>query len=183
MATPTFANARRPNGQLSSCFVDTPPDDSINGIFDGLTTFAKVSQNGGGMGVYIGKLRALGSDIRGGYKNAGSGGVIPWVRLYNDTAVSVNQLGGQRAGAVSIWLDIWHKDIIDFLDIKTNNGDERRKAHDIFPGICVPDRFYRSLEKNETWYLFDPHEILQKKGWALRTPGGERSGRGGTRSA
>ncbi|MCY0881605.1 MAG: ATP cone domain-containing protein, partial [Firmicutes bacterium] len=102
MATPTFAHARQPDGQLSSCFVDTP-DDSIAGIFDGLSTFAEVSQNGGGMGSYLGHLRSLGSTIRD-YQGVGSG-VIPWVRLFNDTAVSVNQLG-QRAGAVSLWLDI-----------------------------------------------------------------------------
>ena len=169
MATPTFANARRPSGQLSSCFIDTP-EDSLQGIFDGLTTFAKVSQNGGGMGVYLGKLRSLGSTIRG-YKGAGSG-IIPWVRLYNDTAVSVNQLG-QRAGAVTIWLDIWHNDIIDFLDLKTNNGDDRRKAHDIFPGVCIPDLFYRTMERNGTWYLFDPNEIRIKKGWSLEDFWGE----------
>lgn len=169
MATPTFANARRPKAQLSSCFIDTI-EDSLQGIFDGLTTFAKVSQNGGGMGVYLGKLRSLGSTIRG-YKGAGSG-IVPWIRLYNDTAVSVNQLG-QRAGAVSIWLDIWHNDIIDFLDLKTNNGDERRKAHDIFPGVCIPDLFYRTMEKNGTWYLFDPNEIRIKKGWSLEDYWGE----------
>ena len=169
MATPTLAQARRPNGQLSSCFIDTP-DDSISGIFDGLTSFAKISQNGGGMGVYLGHVRALGSSIRD-YAGVGSG-VIPWVRLYNDTAVSVNQLG-QRAGAVSIWLDIWHKDVIDFLDLKTNNGDERRKAHDVFPGLCVPDIFYETLSKGEKWYLMDPHEIRTKKGWALEDSWGD----------
>lgn len=169
MATPTLANARRVNGQLSSCFIDTP-EDSLQSIFDGLTTFAKVSQNGGGMGVYIGKLRSLGSTIRG-YRGAGSG-IVPWVRLYNDTAVSVNQLG-QRAGAVSIWLDIWHKDIMDFLDLKTNNGDERRKAYDVFPGVCIPDRFYREVEKDGTWYLMDPHEIRSVKGWSLEDSWGE----------
>lgn len=169
MATPTLAQARRPNGQLSSCFIDSP-DDSIAGIFDGLTTFAQISQNGGGMGVYLGHIRSLGSSIRG-YDGVGSG-VIPWVRLYNDTAVSVNQLG-QRAGAVSIWLDIWHKDIVDFLDLKTNNGDERRKAHDVFPGICIPDSFYRSLEDGSKWHLMDPHEIFDVKGWKLEDFWGE----------
>ncbi len=169
MATPTLAQARRPKGQLSSCFIDSP-DDSINGIFDGLTAFAQISQNGGGMGVYLGHIRGLGSSIRD-YAGVGSG-VIPWVRLYNDTAVSVNQLG-QRAGAASIWLDIWHTDIVDFLDLKTNNGDERRKAHDIFPGVCVPDLFYKRLEKGESWYLFDPHEVRIRKGWRLEESWGE----------
>ncbi len=169
MATPTLAQARRPFGQLSSCFIDTP-DDSISGIFEGLTTFAKISQNGGGMGVYLGHVRAMGSSIRG-YKNIGSG-VIPWIRLYNDTAVSVNQLG-QRAGAISIWLDLWHKDIVDFLDLKTNNGDERRKAHDVFPGICVPDRFWKCIENGDPWYLMDPHNIFEVKGWRLEDSWGE----------
>jgi ribonucleoside-diphosphate reductase alpha chain len=169
MATPTFANARRTNGQLSSCFIDTP-EDSLEGIFNGLKTFSKVSQNGGGMGVYLGKLRSLGSSIRG-YKGAGSG-VIPWVRLYNDTAVSVNQLG-QRAGAVSLWLDIWHKDILDFLDLKTNSGDERRKAHDVFPSVCIPDLFYKKLQSNENWYLFDPGEVRKKMGYSLEDFWGE----------
>lgn len=169
LATPTLAQARRPQGQLSSCFIDTP-GDSIAGIFDGLTTFAHISQNGGGMGVYLGHLRALGSTIR---KVPGVGsGVIPWVRLYNDTAVSVNQLG-QRAGAVSLWLDVWHRDILDFLDLKTNNGDDRRKAHDVFPGVCIPDRFYEAVETDGPWYLFDPHEIEQTMGWRLEDAWGE----------
>ncbi len=169
VATPTLANARRLGGQLSSCFIDTP-NDSLQSIFDGLTTFAKVSQNGGGMGVYLGKLRSLGSTIRG-YKGAGSG-IVPWVRLYNDTAVSVNQLG-QRAGAVSLWLDIWHKDVLDFLDLKTNNGDERRKAYDVFPGVCIPDLFYKEVERDGNWNLFDPFEIRSIKGWSLEDSWGE----------
>jgi ribonucleoside-diphosphate reductase alpha chain len=163
MATPTFAHARSPEGQLSSCFVDTL-DDSIPGIFDSLHTFAEVSQNGGGMGVYLGHLRGMGSTIRS-YRGVGSG-IIPWVRLFNDTAVSVNQLG-QRAGAVSLWLDIWHKDIVDFLDVKTNNGDERRKARDIFPGVTIPDYFYHCVEHDALWYLFDPHEVEATMGFNL----------------
>ncbi|MCY0884447.1 MAG: ribonucleoside-diphosphate reductase subunit alpha [Firmicutes bacterium] len=169
MATPTLANARKPGGQLSSCFIDTP-EDSILGIFGGLKAFAQVSQNGGGMGVYFGHLRALGSTIRG-YKDTGNG-VIPWARLYNDTAVSVNQLG-QRAGAVALWLDVWHKDIVDWLDLKTNNGDERRKAHDVFPGVTIPDAFMRAVEADEPWSLFDPHEVEQVMGWRLEDSWGE----------
>ena len=163
VATPTLRNARRPFGQLSSCFIDTP-EDSLRGIFGGLRAFADVSKHGGGMGVYLGKLRASRSAIQG--VRGASGGVIPWIRLYNDTAVSVDQLG-QRAGAVSLWLDVWHKDIIDFLDLKTNNGDERRKAYDVFPGVCVPDLFYRALEHGEDWCLFDPHEVRQRMGFSL----------------
>lgn len=173
LATPTLAQARRPAGQLSSCFIDTP-DDSIAGIFDGITAFAQISQNGGGMGVYLGHIRSMGSSIRG-YAGVGSG-VIPWVRLYNDTAVSVNQLG-QRAGAVSVYLDIWHKDVIDFLDLKTNNGDERRKAHDVFPGLCVPDLFYERLSRGDEWFLFDPNEVYLKKGYHLEDSWGDEFSR------
>ena len=169
MATPTLAQARRPQGQLSSCFVDAL-EDSITGIFDGLTSFAQISQNGGGLGVYLGHLRSLGSRIRG-LPGVG-GGVVPWVRLYNDTAVSVNQLG-QRAGAVSVWLDVWHKDVLAFLDLKIHSGDERAKAYDVFPGLSVPDRFYQVLAANGTWHLFDPHEVEQVMGWRLENSWGD----------
>ncbi|MFD2169961.1 ribonucleoside-diphosphate reductase subunit alpha [Tumebacillus lipolyticus] len=168
-ATPTLGNARTPYPQMSSCFIDTP-EDSLRGIYNGLKAFADVSKNAGGMGVYFGKLRATNSEIRG-HKNAG-GGVIPWARLYNDTAVAVNQLG-RRAGSVSIWLDVFHKDIVDWLDLKTNNGDERRKAHDVFTGVCIPDLFYRTLLAEGTWHLFDPHEIKLRKGWSLEDSWGE----------
>lgn len=169
VATPTLRNARRPFGQLSSCFVDTP-EDSLRGIFNGVRAFADVSKHGGGMGVYLGKLRASRSSIQGVVGAAG--GVIPWVRLYNDTAVSVDQLG-QRRGAVSVWLDIWHKDIVAFLDLKTNSGDERLKAHDVFPGVAVPDRFYRACEADGAWFLFDPHEVQERMGFSLEDSYGE----------
>lgn len=169
VATPTLRNARRPGGQLSSCFVDTP-EDSLMGIFGGLRKFATVSKHGGGMGVYLGKLRAGGSSIQG--QRGAGGGVVPWIRLYNDTAVSVDQLG-QRAGAVSLWLDLWHRDIVDFLDLKTNNGDDRRKAYDVFPGVCVPDLFYRAVEAGDSWHLFDPHEVRERMGFALEDSYGE----------
>jgi ribonucleoside-diphosphate reductase alpha chain len=169
LATPTLRNARRPDGQYSSCFVDTL-EDSLRGIFRGLGTFATVSKHGGGMGVYLGKVRAAGSSIQG--QPGAAGGVIPWVRLFNDTAVSVDQLG-QRAGAVSVWLDVWHKDILDFLDLKTNNGDARRKAFDVFPGVCVPDLFYRTVEEGGDWYLFDPHEVRKVMGFSLEDSYGE----------
>lgn len=168
-ATPTLGNARTPYPQMSSCFIDTP-EDSLRGIYNGIKAFADVSKNAGGMGVYFGKLRATNAEIRG-HQNAG-GGVIPWARLYNDTAVAVNQLG-RRAGSVSIWLDVFHKDIIDWLDLKTNSGDERRKAHDVFTGVCIPDLFYQTLEEDGTWYMFDPHELRLKKGWSLEDSWGE----------
>ncbi|MDE0584488.1 ribonucleoside-diphosphate reductase subunit alpha, partial [Planococcus sp. A6] len=132
VATPTLSNAGKSFGQMSSCFIDTVAD-SLDGIYQNNWDVARLSKDGGGLGVYYGKVRALGSDIRKFKGN--SSGVIPWIRLLNDTAVSVDQLG-QRQGAVAVYLDVFHKDIMNgFLDLKTNNGDERRKAHDIFTGV------------------------------------------------
>ena len=128
MATPTLSNARKPFHQLSSCFVDTVPD-SLTGIYRSITNFAQVSKFGGGMGMYFGKVRASGSPIRG-FQGA-AGGVIRWIKLANDTAVAVDQLG-VRQGAVAVYLDAWHKDIPEFLQLRTNNGDDRMKAHDVF---------------------------------------------------
>lgn len=169
VATPTLSNARKPFHQLSSCFIDMPEDDLIS-IYETDKAFARVSKFGGGMGIYVGKIRARGSAIRN-HKGA-SGGVIPWVRNYNNTAVSCNQLG-VRSGAVAIYLDIWHKDIQDFLQIKTNNGDERLKAHDIFPGVCIPDEFMRRVEDRNMWYLFCPHEVEKVMGFRLEDAWGE----------
>ena len=112
----------------------------------------------------MGKVRALNSDIRG-YKNS-SGGVIPWVRLYNDTAVAVDQLGKRKGGA-TVTLDIWHKDFYEFVELRTNNGDDRRKAHDIFPAIAIPDIFMERLLARENFSLFDPHEVQQVMGFNL----------------
>lgn len=322
MATPTMSNARKPHHQLSSCFIDTV-DDSLEGIFDSVSRFAKVSKFGGGMGMYMGKVRANGSDIRG-YKGA-AGGVIRWIRIINDTAVAVDQLGcvarnsyvkildnkqdkiikiedvrvddliktfdpktgevvykkvrelhditvkhkdqvkikyedgsyivtsawhptynrqanqekfefvradsvkvgdyglsenkkeskvvevdldpkndedykdltvedtncyfvstdekfnemylihNTRQGSVAVYLDLWHKDMPEFLGLRTNNGDDRMKAHDVFPAICVPDLFWRLCRDdiNATWYMFDPHEVEQKYGKALEDTYGE----------
>lgn len=165
MATPTLANARKPFHQLSSCFIDTVPDD-LKGIYRSITNFANVSKFGGGMGLYFGKVRAAGASIRG-FKGA-AGGVIRWVRLANDTAVAVDQLG-VRQGAVAVYLDCWHKDVPEFLQLRTNNGDDRMKAHDVFPAICYPDYFWEQVETNMEgqWGLLDPHEILTIKGYAL----------------
>ena len=165
MATPTMSNARKPFYQLSSCFIDSV-EDSLEGIYKSLDNFAKVSKLGGGMGIYMGKIRALGSPIRG-FKGA-SGGIIPWVKLFNDTAIAVDQLG-VRNGSVAIWIDAWHKDIPEFLQIRTNNGDDRKKAHDVFPGLCYPDLFWRLAENNidANWYMMCPHEIKDVKGYAL----------------
>lgn len=171
MATPTMSNARKPFYQLSSCFIDSV-EDSLEGIYKSLDNFAKVSKFGGGMGIYMGKIRALGSSIRG-FKGA-SGGIIPWVKLFNDTAIAVDQLG-VRNGSVAIWIDAWHKDIPEFLQIRTNNGDDRKKAHDVFPGICYPDLFWKLAENNidADWYMMCPHEIKTIKGYALEDFYGE----------
>lgn len=165
MATPTLANARKPFYQLSSCFIDTVPD-SLTGIYRSIDNFAQVSKFGGGMGLYLGKVRAMGSDIRG-FKGA-AGGVIRWIRLINDTAVAVDQLG-VRQGACAVYLDLWHRDLPEFLQLRTNNGDERMKAHDIFPAICVPDYFYEEAERNldGTWQLICPHEVRKYLGFNL----------------
>ncbi len=171
MATPTMSNSRKPYHQLSSCFIDTVPD-SLDGIYRSIDNFAKVSKLGGGMGLYFGKVRATGSDIRG-FKGA-AGGVIRWIRLVNDTAVAVDQLG-MRQGAVAVYLDVWHKDLPEFLQLRTNNGDDRMKAHDVFPAVCYPDLFWRLAEENmdSQWHLMCPHEILAIKGYALEDYYGE----------
>ena len=171
MATPTMSNARKPFYQLSSCFIDTV-DDSLKGIYKSLDNFAEVSKFGGGMGIYIGKVRALDAPIRG-FKGA-SGGVIPWIKLFNDTAIAVDQLG-VRNGSVAIWLDAWHKDIPEFLQLRTNNGDDRKKAHDIFPGICYPDLFWKLAENDidANWHMMCPHEIRMVKGYSLEDFYGE----------
>lgn len=163
VATPTLANAGTPFYQLSSCFISTV-GDNLWSIYDVNQKFAQVSKHGGALGIYMGKVRALNSDIRGN-KNS-SGGVIPWIRLYNDTAIAVDQLG-RRKGSASITLDIWHKDLYDFLDLKTNNGDDRRKAHDIFPALSIPDLFMKRLEKRENWSLFDPYQVNKEMGYYL----------------
>ncbi|GGJ09434.1 ribonucleoside-diphosphate reductase [Alicyclobacillus cellulosilyticus] len=169
MATPTLSNARKPFPQLSSCFIDMPQDDLIS-IYDTDKAFARVSKFGGGMGIYVGKIRARGSAIR--HHQGASGGVIPWIKNFNNTAVSCNQLGVRR-GAVSVYLDVWHKDILDFLELRTNNGDERMKAHDIFPAVCIPDEFMRRVERRDTWYLFCPYEVEQVMGFRLEDAWGE----------
>ena len=171
MATPTLANARKPYHQLSSCFIDTVPD-SLEGIYRSIDNFAMVSKFGGGMGMYFGKVRAAGGNIRG-FKGV-AGGVIRWMKLVNDTAVAVDQLG-MRQGAVAVYLDVWHKDLPEFLQLRTNNGDDRMKAHDIFPAVCYPDLFWRMAKEdlNQSWYLFCPNEIMTIKEYCLEDYYGE----------
>jgi ribonucleoside-diphosphate reductase alpha chain len=171
VATPTLSNARKPYHQLSSCFIDTVPDN-LDGIYRSLDNFAKVSKFGGGMGMYFGKVRASGSPIRG-FEGA-SGGVIRWIKLANDTAIAVDQLG-TRQGSVAVYLDAWHKDLPEFLNLRTNNGDDRAKAHDVFPAICYPDYFWEQVRDNINgdWYLMCPHEVKTIKGYNLEDSYGD----------
>lgn len=174
VATPTMTNAGKTHGQLSSCFIDTV-DDSLQSIYDSNTDIAKLSKNGGGIGVYMGKVRGRGSSIKG-YKGMSSG-VVPWIKQLNNTAVSVDQLG-TRKGAIAVYLDIWHKDIEAFLDLKLNNGDDRMRAHDIFTGVCLPDYFMEQVDNRGDWYLFDPHEVRQVMGYSLEDFYDETKGEG-----
>ena len=171
MATPTLSNARKPHHQLSSCFIDTVPD-SLEGIYRSIDNFAMVSKYGGGMGMYLGKVRAKGGSIRG-FEGA-AGGVVRWIRVINDTAVAVDQLG-VRAGAVAVYLDAWHRDLPEFLQLRTNNGDDRMKAHDVFPAVCYPDLFWKMADEDldQPWHLMCPHDISTVKGYALEDYFGE----------
>ncbi|MGL5545244.1 MAG: ribonucleoside-diphosphate reductase subunit alpha, partial [Cetobacterium sp.] len=158
LATPILANLRLPNGNLSSCFI-TAMDDNIESIFYNVDTVAKISKNGGGVGLNISRVRAKNSMVNG-YYNA-SGGVVPWIKIINDTAVAVNQQG-RRAGAVTVALDSWHLDIEHFLELQTENGDQRGKAYDIYPQVVLSDMFMRRVEQDSTWTLVDPYEIRKK---------------------
>lgn len=169
LATPILANLRIPQGSLSSCFI-IAMEDNLESIFETLTDTARISKNGGGVGVNVSRIRATGSWVMG--KNNASGGVIPWIKLLNDTAIAVNQ-GGRRAGAVTVGLDIWHLDVPEFLEMQTENGDRRRKAYDIFPQLVIGDEFMRRVENKEDWTLVDPYEVRTKLGIELAELWGE----------
>lgn len=160
LPTPTLLNARTNFHQLASCF-KLNVDDDLRSIYHNIENMAQISKFGGGVGVYLGHIRSRGGSIRG--TKGSSGGVIPWTRVINDTACAVNQLGS-RLGAISPTLDIWHRDINDFLNIQTETGDIRLKAFDVFPAISVPDIFMKRVETDGAWTLFDPHEILKVTG-------------------
>lgn len=164
LPTPTLLNARTNYHQLSSCF-KINVDDDLRGIYHAIENMAQISKFGGGVGVYLGNIRARGSSIRG--VHGMSGGVNPWVKVINDTAVAVNQLGA-RLGAISVTLDIWHLDIYDFLDLQTETGDIRAKAFDIFPAVSIPDLFMKRLKEDGDITLFDPHEIESLHGKCLQ---------------
>ncbi|MFA5993915.1 MAG: ribonucleoside-diphosphate reductase subunit alpha [Parcubacteria group bacterium] len=164
LATPSLMNARTTFHQLSSCF-KLNVDDDLRAIYHSIENIAQISKFGGGVGVYLGNIRARGSAIRG--VMGMSGGVNPWIKVINDTAIAVNQLGS-RLGAISVTLDIWHYDIYDFLDLQTETGDIRSKAFDVFPAVSIPDLFMRRLQNNEEIMLFDPHEIQSIYGKCLQ---------------
>ncbi|MFN7065291.1 MAG: ribonucleoside-diphosphate reductase subunit alpha [Aquificaceae bacterium] len=159
LATPTLMNARRTHTQLSSCFVLTV-DDDLYDIFDNVQKAGQISKFAGGLGVYLGKIRGAGAPIRK-FKGASSG-VLPVVKILNDVMVYVDQLG-MRKGSACITLDIWHKDLLDFLEVKTNVGDERKKAHDIHPAVSIPDLFMKRLKNRDNWTLFDPYYCKKVK--------------------
>ena len=155
-ATPTLFNAGTPKPQMSSCFLLTTQDDSIEGIYDTLKQTAKISQSAGGIGLSIHNIRATGSYIKG--TNGTSNGIIPMLRVFNDTARYVDQGGGKRKGSFAIYLEPWHADVFEFLELKKNHGKEEMRARDLFYALWIPDLFMKRVESNEEWSLFCPHE-------------------------
>jgi ribonucleoside-diphosphate reductase alpha chain len=155
-ATPTLFNAGTPNPQMSSCFLLQIQEDSIEGIFQTLKQCAKISQTAGGIGMSIHNVRATGSYIRG--TNGYSNGIIPMLRVFNDTARYVDQGGGKRKGSFAIYLEPWHADIFDFLDLRKNQGKEELRARDLFTALWIPDLFMKRVEANGEWSLFCPDE-------------------------
>ncbi|TAH01780.1 MAG: ribonucleoside-diphosphate reductase subunit alpha [Sphingobacteriales bacterium] len=155
-ATPTLFNAGTPKPQMSSCFLLTMKDDSIDGIYDTLKQTAKISQSAGGIGLAIHNIRATGSYIGG--TNGTSNGIIPMLRVFNDTARYVDQGGGKRKGAFAIYLEPWHADIFEFLDLRKNHGKEEMRARDLFFALWISDLFMQRVEANGEWSLFCPNE-------------------------
>ena len=155
-ATPTLFNSGTPKPQMSSCFLLTTQEDSISGIYDTLKQCAKISQNAGGIGLAIHDIRATGSYIKG--TNGTSNGIVPMLRVFNDTARYVDQGGGKRKGSFAIYIEPWHADIHDFLDLKKNHGKEEQRARDLFYAMWIPDLFMKRVEENGEWTLMCPNE-------------------------
>ena len=155
-ATPTLFNSGTPKPQMSSCFLLTMQDDSIDGIYDTLKQTAKISQSAGGIGLSIHNIRSTGSYISG--TNGTSNGIVPMLRVFNDTARYVDQGGGKRKGSFAIYIEPWHSDIFDFLDLKKNHGKEEMRARDLFYAMWLPDLFMKRVEKNAKWTLMCPNE-------------------------
>lgn len=155
LATPTLSNARTNRHQLSSCYIGSSPDN-IEGIFDGYKEMALLSKYGGGIGWDWNQIRALGGVIDD-HKSA-AGGTVPFLKITNDLAIAVDQLG-TRKGAIAVYVEPWHMDIVDFIDLKKNSGEERRRAHDLFPSLWITDLFMERILENSHWTLFDPYEV------------------------
>jgi ribonucleoside-diphosphate reductase alpha chain len=160
LATPTLSNARTNRHQLSSCYIGSSPDN-IEGIFDGYKEMALLSKFGGGIGWDWNSIRSLGGVIDG-HKSA-AGGTVPFLKITNDIAIAVDQLG-TRKGAIAVYLEPWHMDIEDFIDLKKNSGEERRRAHDLFPALWINDLFMKRILTDEHWTLFDPYEVKDLAG-------------------
>lgn len=155
-ATPTLFNAGTPKPQMSSCFLLSMQDDSIAGIYDTLKQTAQISQSAGGIGISIHNVRATGSYIKG--TNGQSNGIVPMLRVFNDTARYVDQGGGKRKGSFAVYLEPWHADVLDFLDLKKNHGKEEQRARDLFYALWTPDLFMKRVEADADWTLMCPHE-------------------------
>ena len=155
-ATPTLFNAGTPKPQMSSCFLLTMKEDSIDGIYDTLKSCAKISQSAGGIGLAIHDIRATGSYIKG--TNGASNGIVPMLRVFNDTARYVDQGGGKRKGSFAVYIEPWHADVFDFLDLKKNHGKEEQRARDLFFALWIPDLFMKRVESNGDWTLMCPNE-------------------------
>ena len=160
-ATPTLFNAGTPKNQMSSCFLLSTVSDSIDGIYETLRRCAKISKCAGGIGVSISNVRASGSYIRG--TNGNSNGLVPMLKVFNDTARYVDQGGGRRKGAFAMYLEPWHADVFDFLDLKKNHGKEENRARDLFYALWIPDLFMKKVKNNEDWHLFCPDETFCTK--------------------
>ena len=169
LPTPTLLNARTNYHQLSSCFKLNVEDD-LRGIYHSIENMSQISKYGWGIGVYMGNVRSKGGSIRG--VKWVSGWVAPWIKVINDTAIAVNQLGA-RAGAISVTLDIWHRDIYDFLDLQTETGDIRRKSFDVFPAVSIPDFFMERMEEGGKWTLMDPAEVENVTGKRIQNMFGD----------
>lgn len=163
LATPFMANLRK-GGNVASCFIIAPEDD-LDSIYENIKRIARISKNGGGLGIYLGFLRAKGSSV-GGADNA-AGTIVQWIKVINDTLVAVNQ-GGKRAGSGTVALPAWHNDIYDFLDMQTEHGDPRLKAYDVFPQLVAPDIFMERVENEGPWVTFCPFEVKNKLGIDVR---------------
>ncbi|CAM9641882.1 unnamed protein product, partial [Ectocarpus sp. 13 AM-2016] len=155
-ATPTLFNAGTPKPQMSSCFLLTMKEDSINGIYDTLKQCAQISKHAGGIGLSIHHVRAANSYIRG--TNGSSNGIVPMLRVFNNTARYVDQGGGKRKGSIAVYLEPWHADIVAFLDLKKNHGNELERARDLFYAMWIPDLFMQRVEADGDWNLFCPNE-------------------------